>query len=36
MRMRWPRPGSPAGIILHLIYAAVVVYVYGRWAGLWH
>lgn len=33
--MRYPRPGSPAGIALHLLYAAVVVAVYAKMLGAW-
>jgi hypothetical protein len=35
MRLRYPRPGSPAGIVLHLLYGLVVVYVYGLMFGAW-
>jgi hypothetical protein len=34
--MRLPEPGSPAGIVLHIVYLAVVVWVIGVMVGAWN
>jgi hypothetical protein len=33
--VKWPRPGSPAGIAFHLFWLGVAVYCYGLMFGAW-